>query len=92
MTLSAIIDRLLRRDLACRQVVELVTGYLEATLSERDRARFEKHVSGCPHCHLYVGQMRATLENTGRVTLDGLSPDAERELLAAFADWQSSGA
>ena len=92
MTPSAIIDRLLRRDLACRQVVELVTGYLEDTLRAGDRSRFEQHISGCPHCGLYVEQMRVTLERTGHVTLDGLSPEAERELLAAFSGWQASGA
>jgi anti-sigma factor RsiW len=91
MTPSAIFDRLLRRDLVCRQVVELVTGYLEGTLAERDRRRFEQHISACPHCTVYVEQMRAMLEQTGSVSLDGLSPQAERELLDAFAGWQSSG-
>ena len=92
MTPSAIFDRLLRRDLACRQVVELVTAYLEGTLPARDRRRFDEHLSGCPHCTLYVEQMRVTLERLGSVSLDGLSPEAERDLLAAFADWQRSGA
>ena len=91
MTPPAIIDRLLRRDLACRQVVELVTAYLEGDLSARDRRRFEAHLAGCPHCTTYVEQMRVTLERAGSVSLEGLSPHAEEELLAAFADWQASG-
>jgi anti-sigma factor RsiW len=82
----------MRRDLACRQLVELVTAYLEDDLSARDRRRFDAHLAGCPHCTTYVEQMRATLVSVGTVTLDGLSPDAERELLDAFADWQGSGA
>ncbi len=36
------------RDLACQQAVELVTGYLEGTLSRAARRRFEAHLSGCP--------------------------------------------
>ena len=82
----------MRRDLRCRQVVELVTAYLEGDLSARDRRRFEAHLAACEHCTTYVEQMRATLVRMGTVTLDGLSPDAERELLAAFGDWKSSGA
>ena len=91
MTPPSIIDRLMRRDLACRQVVELVTADLAGDLSARDRRRFEAHLAGCPHCTTYVEQMRATLRSTGAVSLDGLSPAAEQELLAAFADWQGSG-
>ena len=91
MTPPAIIDRLLRRDLACRQVVELVTAYLEGELSAGDRRRFEAHLAACPHCTAYVEQMRVTLVRVGSVSLEGLSPEAERELLDAFADWQGSG-
>jgi anti-sigma factor RsiW len=92
MTPPAIIDRLMHRDLRCRQVVELVTAYLEDELAPRERRRFEAHLAGCPHCTTYVEQMRVTLAGVGSVSLDGLSPEAERELLEAFADWQSSGA
>ena len=92
MTPPSVIDRLMRRDLRCRQVVELVTAYLEGDLGARDRRRFEAHLAGCPHCTTYVEQMRATLARVGTVSLDGLSPGAERELLEAFADWRGSGA
>ena len=81
----------MRRDLACRQVVELVTAYLEDELSARDRRRFEAHLAGARIARAYVEQMRVTLERVGTVSLEGLSPEAERELLAAFADWQGSG-
>ena len=92
MTPMTVIDRLMRRDLRCRQVVELVTAYLEGDLGARDRRRFEAHIAGCDHCATYIEQMRMTLAGVGTVTLDGLSPDAERELLDAFAGWKSSGA
>jgi anti-sigma factor RsiW len=92
MSPPAIIDRLLRRDVDCRRLVELVTGYLEGTLPAGEARRVEAHLAGCPHCVAYVEQMRATLRVTGAVSLDVLSPQAEQELLAAFADWQASGA
>ena len=43
-----------RRDLVCRQAVELVTDYLEGTLSGRARRRFEAHLAACPHCTEYL--------------------------------------
>jgi anti-sigma factor RsiW len=45
-------------EMACRELVELVTDYLEDRLSLRDRARFEAHLSDCEYCATYVEQMR----------------------------------
>ena len=42
----------------CRQVVELMTDYLEGALSAIDRARFEQHIAGCDGCTAYLAQMR----------------------------------
>ena len=33
--------------MSCREFVELVTEYLEGTLSWRQRRRFEKHLAAC---------------------------------------------
>jgi anti-sigma factor RsiW len=56
------VKRMRRRfRLTCQQLVELVTDYLEDALSRRDRARFERHVSGCGACPAYLDQMRQTL-------------------------------
>jgi anti-sigma factor RsiW len=75
--------------LSCQELVELVTDYLENALSPSERASFEHHLAGCTGCHEYVEQMRATIELTGRLTPDDLSPEAAEALLAAFRDWQS---
>ena len=75
--------------LACRELVELVSDYLEGTLSDADRARFEAHIAPCESCTIYVEQMRHTIALTGRLTTESLSPQAERELLVAFRDWKS---
>jgi anti-sigma factor RsiW len=77
-----------QRKLVCRELVELVTDYLEGTLPRRQRRRFEQHISGCDACTTYLGQMRATIELTGRLRAEDLDPDAEAELLAAFRDWR----
>ena len=50
-----------RKDLVCQQAVELVTDYLEGSLSRRDRRRFEAHLRACPNCSAYLEQIRATI-------------------------------
>ena len=71
-------------ELACKELVEIVTDYLERTLPERDRARFEAHILTCPPCREYVEEMRTTLRLTGRLTVESISPSARDELLRAF--------
>lgn len=70
--------------LSCQELVELVTDYLEDALSPEERARFESHLDECGSCREYLEQMRKTIELTGRLTLESLSPEAERTLLDAF--------
>lgn len=73
--------------LTCREVVELVTAYLENALSTAEQRRFKEHLGGCSGCAGYLNQIRETIAVTGRVDLDDL-PDASRaELLSAFRGW-----
>jgi anti-sigma factor RsiW len=76
---------------ACRELVELVTDYLEGALPRRERARFEAHIAGCPHCTTYLEQMRVTIAALGRIPEESLSPEARDELLAAFRGWRDGG-
>jgi anti-sigma factor RsiW len=74
--------------LTCKELVELVTDYLEGKLPARDRRRFERHLGDCGGCTNYVEQMRTTIAATGRLSEDSISPDVRDELLAAFRDWK----
>jgi anti-sigma factor RsiW len=76
-----------RRDLACREVVELVTDYLEGALDERDRERFERHLDGCDGCTAYLDQMRLTLRLAGRLEPAAVDPDFRERLVEAFRGW-----
>jgi anti-sigma factor RsiW len=76
--------------LSCRELVELVTDYLEGALPEGERARFEDHISRCDGCEVYLAQMRQTIELVGHLPAEALSPEAERELLDAFRGWRAS--
>ena len=40
--------------LACKELVEIVTDYLEGRLSARDRLRFEEHLMACLGCTTYL--------------------------------------
>ena len=73
--------------LACIELVELITDYLEGNLSDADRRRVEAHLAGCDACTSYVEQMRPTIRIVGRVEVSDLSEDAKTELLAAFRTW-----
>jgi anti-sigma factor RsiW len=76
-------------DLACRELVELVTAYLEDGLDAGHRARFEVHIGACEHCSAYLAQMRVTLRVVGHIDPDALEPEVERELLDAFRTWKA---
>ncbi len=77
-------------DLPCQELVELVTDYLEDVLSADDRARFDRHLATCPHCRTYLDEMRLTIELTGRLADDDLSPESRNALLDAFRNWTAT--
>lgn len=78
--------------LSCREVVELVTDYLEDALPAGERARFEAHIAACEHCTAYLDQLRVTIGVVGTLEPEALSPDMERELLEAFRHWKDGRA
>lgn len=84
--------RLRRRDLVCREVVELVSEHIEGTLPRAQCRRLEAHLAGCPHCSEYLRQMRATIELTGRLALADLPAGMREELLGVYRRWRAEGA
>jgi anti-sigma factor RsiW len=74
--------------LTCREIVQMITEYLEDTMPPDTRLRFERHVAICPACRGFLAQMRETLRLSGEITEESLSPEMRDELLAAFRDWK----
>jgi anti-sigma factor RsiW len=75
-------------ELSCKELVELVTAYLEDALPAGERARFDAHLTECPDCVEYVAQFRRTVVAVGLA-----APELERtppvaELLRVFRDWK----
>lgn len=74
--------------MTCKELVELVTDYLDGALPPRDVARFEEHIVSCPPCRTHLDQMRRTIEVVGHIPGEALSPAAELDLLEAFRSWK----
>ena len=78
--------------MSCRQLVRLVTDYLEGALGESERRRFEAHLAGCDGCSEFVAQLRTTIRLTGRLREADLPPGMRGRLLDAFRGWRAAGA
>ncbi|MEW6582314.1 MAG: zf-HC2 domain-containing protein [Actinomycetota bacterium] len=77
------------RVLTCRELVELVTEYLDGTMAPAERALFDAHVAACPGCRTYLDQFRDTVRTLGHLPQESLSPAARDALLHAFRDWHA---
>jgi anti-sigma factor RsiW len=76
--------------MTCREVVEIVSDYLEDALSAQDRARFEAHLAGCAGCTTYVEQMREIIRLTGMLTEEQVPTEHRERLRQAFRGWKAS--
>jgi hypothetical protein len=56
----------------CRELVELVTEFLEGALSEDQARAVREHVQECVDCLRYLGQLQLTARLLGRLSLDDL--------------------
>lgn len=79
------------RELSCKDLVDLITDYLEGNLRRRVRRRFEKHLAACDGCTAYLESMRISIRLTGRVALteEQIPEPVRDELLAAFRGWSA---
>jgi anti-sigma factor RsiW len=73
-------------EIACKQLVELVTDYLEGALPEDERRRFEDHLESCPFCVEYVEQMREVGGGLRGIATEGFSAQRRQALIEAFRD------
>ena len=76
-------------ELACRDLVEVVSAYLDGALGERDRARLEAHLAECEDCVAYVEQIRATIAGAERsgTQVPPLPADLREGARRAFRGW-----
>ncbi len=75
-------------DVACQELVELVTEYLEDRLSVPDRLRFEAHLAACSGCRMYLEQVRMMLHTLGKLSGDTIGFEARERLLNVYRAWK----
>jgi anti-sigma factor RsiW len=73
-------------DLACTEVVEIMTDYLEGALPGPDVRRLERHLETCPGCAEYLEQMRTVAGSLEGLSEESIPADMRDELIAAFRD------
>jgi anti-sigma factor RsiW len=78
-------------ELTCKELVELVTAYLDDALPPDERRRFEEHLAACEFCTEYLRQMRLTIGVLGRLPEESISSEALAELQNAFRSFRSPG-
>ncbi len=63
--------------ITCREFVDFMMQYLDAELPADERAEFERHVSDCPPCGIYLEQYRDTVTLGKAVCRDPEGPVPE---------------
>jgi anti-sigma factor RsiW len=76
--------------MTCRQVVLLLTDYLEGALTDADRARVEEHLAGCDACTAFVAQFQAAGRMTAALAAAEVPAALRAELILAFRDWRTA--
>ena len=74
--------------LSCRDIVELVTEYLEGSMPPGHRLGFEEHIAICPPCRNYFDQFRHTVELGKKIEEDELPVHVRDALVDVFRDWR----
>lgn len=78
-------------ELTCREMVELVSDYLDGALGGHDQALFEQHLVLCDGCTAYLDQIRRTVMLAGSLRPGSLDPPIRERLLETFRTWKRSG-
>jgi anti-sigma factor RsiW len=75
-------------DMSCKELVELVTDYLEGALSPADEHRFDLHIAKCDWCKIYIEQIRLTIKAAGKLSEESIPPHVQDDLIAVFRGWK----
>jgi anti-sigma factor RsiW len=76
-------------DLACTEVVEIMTDYLEGALPAVEARRVERHLETCPGCSEYLEQMRTIAGSLEGLSEDSIPAEMRDGLIAAFRHLRS---
>lgn len=74
-------------EITCKDLVELVTDYLDDRMPAEQRLRFEEHIAFCSPCAVYLEQMRQTISVTGALREEDLDQESRDAMLSVFKDF-----
>lgn len=67
--------------ITCRELISFLIEYLDGTLSEHERTRFEKHLAVCHSCVAYLHTYETTIRLEKLAAIE--EADVPEELIAA---------
>ena len=76
-------------DLACQEVVEVVSNYVDGLMEPEEMRRFEAHLLDCPYCTQYVDQLREIGGALHGLAGESIAPERREALLEAFRGWHA---
>jgi anti-sigma factor RsiW len=74
--------------MTCRQVVQVLTEYLDGSLPAAEQARVEEHLAGCDACTAFLAQLRTTERVVAGLAPVEVPADLKADLLRAFKDYR----
>lgn len=76
-------------DVTCREVVELLSDYLDDAIPAPDRARLDAHLAGCDGCTAALEQLREAIRVTGTLTEEQVAAPQLEGIRSVFRAWWS---
>jgi anti-sigma factor RsiW len=75
------------QDIACQQLVELLSDHLERTLPADERARVVAHLSTCGGCTAALEQLRETVRVAGSLEEPAVEEPERERVRQVFRRW-----
>lgn len=69
-----------RKMMNCKEVVDLLSGYLANELSETDVAGIRTHLAGCPNCTEFLDSLKTTVNMTHNLKEDEIPAEVVERL------------
>ena len=80
--------RYMAGNFTCREIAELITDYLDGSLTLRERIGFQWHLGLCFACRNYLRQMKYTIATLRQLPAEPVPPHVKEELLKRFQNWK----
>ncbi|MFL6160627.1 MAG: zf-HC2 domain-containing protein [Jatrophihabitantaceae bacterium] len=77
-------------EMACQELVELVTDYLEGVLGPEETVRLQEHLLVCTSCDNYIAQVRATIRTAASLPPETPSTEVEQQLTDLYRQWSAN--